>query len=167
MKEVLKFRTAFDFYHENFSPAGSPMVTQYRMIVDPATGCRDLEKCGELNLQERIDSFAEDCKIDNILRRFAAGDVTALNRGTAQYVDLSAYPKNFHEATAQINRVKSFYNNLSDDLHEQYPTFDKFLTAVSEGKFSQKAPAVEVSPEVANTVAPVLSSEGGNLNESK
>ncbi len=163
----MTFRSAYDLHHENFSPSGSPMVTQYRMIIDPATGCRDLEECGELNLQERIDSYAEDCKIDNILRRFAAGDISALNRGTAQYVDLSAYPKNFHEATAQINRVKSFYNQLSDEVHAEYPTFEKFLSAVSEGKFTQKAPVVDISPEVANTVTPVLSSEGGDLNESK
>ncbi len=163
----MMFRSAYDLHHENFSPSGSPLVTQYRMIIDPATGCRDLEECGELNLQERIDSYAEDCKIDNILRRFAAGDISALNRATAQYVDLSAYPKNFHEATAQINRVKSFYNQLSDEVHAEYPTFEKFLSAVSEGKLTQKAPVVDVSPEVANTVAPVLSSEGGVVDESK
>ena len=164
---MMTFRSAYDFHHENFSPSGSPLVTQYRMIVDPATGCRDLEKCGELNLQERIDSYAEDCKIDNILRRFVGGDISALNRGTAQYVDLSTYPKNFHDATAQINRVKSFYNQLPDQVHEEFPTFEKFLSAVSEGKFTEKAPVVEVSRDVANAVAPVLSSEGGDLNESK
>lgn len=109
-----------------FSPRGNPMrdVFELKRELD---GNNHLIKTGEENLYEIIQSFKSQCTVENIVRRFENGDISALSRVQGMYIDATVLPSNLHEANLILNNARNIYNNLPVEDRKKYTTFDEFI----------------------------------------
>lgn len=76
-----------------------------------------LVKTGQVNVQERIQSFFEDVDIYSILAKFAmTGDESLLKRQVGFYGDLSTVPDNIHDFDAYVTGNLAALKKVSPEL---------------------------------------------------
>lgn len=93
---MMVFPTMYDARDRIFANPGSRTRDVYTAKVSHE-GSIELEKTGEENLYDYIQSFAESCDINTIVKRYANGDVSALSKTQGIYDDLTNYPKTYAE----------------------------------------------------------------------
>lgn len=97
-----------------FSEPGEKMRKQYVWTKDEE-GREVLQETAPIDIQQEIESYAEECDIKNIVRKasFDPQFLKSLSEGalTGTEVDITEFPQNVHEyhrmiATAQANAMK-------------------------------------------------------------
>lgn len=97
-----------------FSESGEKMRKQYVWAKDEK-GQEVLQETTPIDIQQEIESYAEECDIKNIVRKasFDPQFLKSLSEGamTGAEVDITEFPQNIHEyhrmiATAQANAMK-------------------------------------------------------------
>lgn len=108
----MKFDTKFDVRPRKMcSHVGEPVKTQYIGRYD-YNGDVELVEDGVRNVYDEIQSYADECSMDNILRRFAAGDVSVLSKSQGVYVDASQLPEHFVDMCNLVAEVERKFNLL-------------------------------------------------------
>ena len=106
-------------------PSGYRLQKQYQRTTN-LRGKPILEEVGEIDLQDRINSFAQECDINRIVQRAANGDVDVLHKVQGSYIDISGLPDNVHDLHKLIQRSEDVYNQMSDDF-KAGRSFEDFL----------------------------------------
>lgn len=97
-----------------FSTSGEKMQKQYIWAKDEK-GNEVLQETAPIDIQQEIESYAEECDIKNIVRKasFDPQFLKNLSQGALEgtEVDITEFPQNIHEyhrmiATAQANAMK-------------------------------------------------------------
>lgn len=97
-----------------FSKSGERLLKQYVWTKDEK-GQEVLQETAPIDIQQEIESYAEECDIKNIVRKasFDPQFLKSLSEGALNdtYVDITEFPQNIHEyhrmvATAQANAMK-------------------------------------------------------------
>lgn len=97
-----------------FSESGEKMRKQY-VWTKGEDGQEVLQETAPIDIQQEIESYADECDIKNIVRRasFDPQFLESLSRGAQNgtEVDITEFPQNIHEyhrmmATAQANAMK-------------------------------------------------------------
>lgn len=97
-----------------FSESGEKFRKQYVWTKDEK-GQEVLQETEPIDIQQEIESYAEECDIKNIVRKasFNPQFLKSLSEGTmtGTEIDISEFPQNIHEyhrmiATAQANAMK-------------------------------------------------------------
>lgn len=97
-----------------FSESGEKMRKQYVWTKDEE-GKEVLQETAPIDIQQEIESYAEECDIKNIVRKasFDPQFLKSLSEGALNgtEVDITEFPQNIHEyhrmiATAQTNAMK-------------------------------------------------------------
>lgn len=97
-----------------FSASGEKMRKQYVWSKDEE-GKEVLQETAPIDIQQEIESYAEECDIKNIVRKasFDPQFLKSLSEGALNdtYMDITEFPQNIHEyhqmiATAQANVIK-------------------------------------------------------------
>lgn len=97
-----------------FSEAGEKLRKQYVWAKDEK-GQEALQETAPIDIQQEIESYADECDIKNIVRKasFDPQFLKSLSDGamTGTEVDTTEWPQNIHEyhrmiATAQANAMK-------------------------------------------------------------
>lgn len=78
-----------------------------------------LVKDGETDTYEVIQSHKEECDINLLMARYAAGDMSVINHG-AVYADISEIPTTMVEMVNFINGQKEKYNSLPAEIKEKF-----------------------------------------------
>lgn len=112
------FKTVYGEHDRVLAPAGQVMANEYGYTLD-SHGRKVLEKTGEHNIYEEIQSYAEDCKIENILKRVAVGDMSDF-RPQGIYQDISDIPTDLNTAQAEMLKVEAMYNRLPAETKAKY-----------------------------------------------
>lgn len=132
----MQFPTQYKHKATKSSEKGSPIKPVYQAYIDE-NGSQELKQVGEHDLQAEIDSFEESVNLDNILMRYGAGDISALNKIEGFYADVTDLPVNLQEVMnlnlkgqqlfAELpSEVREIFNNnymdfmLNPDKFEQY-----------------------------------------------
>lgn len=106
--------------------AGDRIQTKYQKAVDDK-GRPVLVEVGTIDLQEHIQSFAQEVDINRIVSRAVNGDPSVLQRVQGVYADISGLPSNVHE-------LQTFYK----DAEEAFSKLDPALThGMSFSEFMQ------------------------------
>lgn len=72
---------------------------------------------GYIDVQEKIQSYADDVDIYKILERFAySGDTTLINRSHGIYTDVSDIPDNLHSFNEYVGSNLEALKNIDSDL---------------------------------------------------
>jgi len=97
-----------------FSESGEKMRKQYVWTKDE-NGQEVLQETAPIDIQQEIESYADECDIKNIVRKasFDPQYLKSLSEGALNdtYTDITEFPQNIHEyhrmlATAQVNAMK-------------------------------------------------------------
>ena len=97
-----------------FSESGEKFQKQYVWTKDEK-GQEVLQETAPIDIQQEIESYAEECDIKNIVRKasFDPQFLKSLSEGALNdtYTDITEFPQNVHEyhrmiATAQANAMK-------------------------------------------------------------
>lgn len=97
-----------------FSKSGEKLLKQYVWTKDEK-GQEVLQETAPIDIQQEIESYADECDIKNIVRKasFDPQFLKSLSEGALNdtYTDITEFPQNIHEyhrmvATAQANAMK-------------------------------------------------------------
>lgn len=86
------------------SPAGNPIVSEFVRMAR-SDGSFYLEKVGEHNIQEVIDSFKESCDLKTNIAKLLGGDPTAHVRDGGFYADITGCPKHLCEVPVFADKI--------------------------------------------------------------
>lgn len=97
-----------------FSESGEKLRKQY-VWTKNEKGQEELQETAPIDIQQEIESYAEECDIKSIVRKasFDPQFLKSLSEGALNdtYTDITEWPQNIHEyhrmiATAQANAMK-------------------------------------------------------------
>ena len=121
------FDTQYTPHERIVANAGSPVKVLFRGKYD-ANGRVVLEKSGEENFYDYIQSFRDSVDLNVILARFTNGEVDALSKAQGFYADVTDFPKNMAEALNRINQAEEMFKALPLETRQKFDcSFEQFL----------------------------------------
>lgn len=102
-----------------YSNPGSPIHDIYGPVVGE-NGEVYLEKQGEENIQEFIDSFRDSTDIHVIVKRIQAGEEELLRKRPGSFGDFTQMPKTYAEALQLQIDAKNTFDGLSEDVKAKF-----------------------------------------------
>lgn len=81
---------------------------------------RVLKKTKIIPIYDIIQSHADECNFEKIIRRATEGDVNALNIIEGQYIDITDAPTNIMEAQNMMLNAKKEFENLPADMRKKF-----------------------------------------------
>ena len=147
-----------EFYSRTNLPATIPqpecakIVPTYGEKIDK-DGKVHVVVTGKTNLYEKIQASKDDTLIYNILDRFAAGDVSVLQRHQGFYADLTDMPKTLAEAQQSLITAENYFNKLPLDVRSEFNhSFSEFLASASAGKLAERHSYFKAQEQAADLV---------------
>lgn len=149
----MNFRKPFDEQRvHGYCTSGSRIEPQYIERYDEH-GHPYLEHTGDVNTYEKIQSFKDECDINVLMQRYAAGDESVLRPG--YYIDTSAMPKTYHEYFNLMQEQKEKFSQLPLEIKNKFGnSFEEWAATAGNEEWATKmgfnekpaeaAPAAEV-----------------------
>lgn len=138
---MLKFRHQFEYAEKErvLANAGTPEKVQLKLEFDK-TGAMSLKECGKVNMYDEIQSHAESVDIHVLLKRYAAGDVNALNKLEGQFCDVTNAPRSFAEYLQAFADAESTFAQLPAEVRANFDNdILKFVASLDNpADFSKK-----------------------------
>lgn len=145
------FRKPYDDHKARSCPSGSRYADKMQLVSCPEGG-EALEKVGETDLQELINSYAESCDLHKILERcMQTGDYSILAKTQGVFADISTLAGDLRAMHDTMNHAKLFYETLTNAQKARFTSFEDFLVSSFDlNKFIEKLnPSVQSSTEKA------------------
>lgn len=114
-----EFKTWREAEYKADSKVGNRMKPIYSSRYDD-NGRIVVEKIGEDDLYDRIQSFKDECDINVIIKRYQMGDVAALNKAQGIYVDATAAPDNIADLLNKLNKAEYDFDRLPAEVKQRY-----------------------------------------------
>lgn len=115
--------------HENYkvtsAACGSPVRTTFARRTTEY-GDTFLVETGFVNVRDLIQSFAEECDINNIVNRYACGDSSILQKKQGFYADVTGYPQNLADIFKSLADSRSIFDRLPDGIKSRFNDFSDF-----------------------------------------
>lgn len=113
------------------------------------------KKADKINVQEKIQSFEEECNIYTILAKFnMTGDVSYLNQREGVYMDSTGIANNLNDLNAQFNGAMALNDTLPKEIGQKVLdeniSNDEIMAAVEAIKKARLAQATTTVPEGEN-----------------
>lgn len=148
------------------APAGSKEATTYQTQIDE-NGHKVTVPIGKTNIYDRIQNSLEETKIENIIKRFTEGDMTAFRTNEPIYADMTEAPKTLMEAQNMIIRITDEFNNLPVEVRAKFDhSPEKYVAmyggeawASAVGYELKKADTSEISSTGDKNTEPITSKE--------
>lgn len=130
-----KFRLATDFRKSYPSNPGDSIVYNRVTKVKP-NGELELVISGKDDLYASIQSHADSCNINVIIKRYQNGDLSALQAGTPSYGDFSEMPKTYAEVLNAVIAGERLFDSLPADKRELFDNdAKKFIASIGSDKW--------------------------------
>lgn len=159
MPTKIPFKTAYGEHERSFIPSGDGMEDIWEYEINNY-GQKILVCTGQYSLYEKIQESLEETKIENILRRVAAGDNTMM-RPDGIYGDITNMPNNLIEARQSMQKLENLWNGLDNEIKKKYDyDVDKFIGASGSETWLLDMGLIEKKTEkVAETIKEEVKSE--------
>lgn len=89
-----------------------------------------LVKVGESDLQDYIQSFADECDVSRIVQRYANGDASVLQRLQGVYCDVTGVPTDLTTAFQTVSAARAYYETLPEAARREFGSLGKFLDSI-------------------------------------
>lgn len=159
MANKIEFRIPYGEKIRFTSPTGNGIEKTYGYKVN-SRGQKELVETGERNIYEEIQSYKEDCLIENILKRVAIGDMSDF-RPDGIYQDISEIPTNLIDAKKEMVKVENIWNGLSNEQKAKYDfSLESFIADTGSEAwlinmgFMQPEEAPKIEPEKTTVEVP-------------
>ena len=114
----IPFKLPYGERERYYIATGNGMEDTYAYEINKL-GQKELVITGQTNLYAKIQESLEETKIENILKRVAAGDDSVM-RPDGIYADLTEAPSNLIEARAQMQKLENLWNSLPIETKRKY-----------------------------------------------
>lgn len=125
------------------TPTGDREATTYQTRIDE-NGHKITEAVGKTNIYDKIQSSLEETKIENIIKRFTEGDMTAFRTGEPIYADITGAPKSLMEAQNMIIKITDEFNSLPVEVRAKFDHSPEKYVAMYGGEEWAAAVGYEV-----------------------
>lgn len=116
---------------------GNVMEPEYRERYDEK-GHPYLEKVGEVNTYEKIQSYRDECDVMAILSRYAAGDTSAMAT-PGYYIDTTKLPRTYTEYLNMMNEQKEKFDALPLEIRQKFGmNFQNWAATAGEEEWLNK-----------------------------
>lgn len=119
MATKIPYRLQTDEHKHYHAPAGEKIEIRHRAEMD-INGRRKLIPDVKINIWDIIQSHAEECEIENIVRRALNGDPFALNKKVGNFMDLTEMPRTIAEAQQLVINLKEQFEKLPADIKQKF-----------------------------------------------
>lgn len=114
------------------SNVGSRVHTLYSPSIKQ-DGSLVLEESGVINTYDEIQSHAESVDINVLLRKYAAGDLTALSKRQGSYGDFTQLPKSYAELLDNVIKGKAYFDSLPLSVRDSFGhDFNRWLSTAGQ-----------------------------------
>lgn len=97
-----------------------------------------LEKVGEVDTYEKIQSYKDECDVMAILSRYAAGDESVLAK-PGWYIDTSKLPQTYTEYMNMMNEKREQFNQLPLSIRQAFGmNFENWMATAGEKEWIDK-----------------------------
>lgn len=136
MAEKKPFRTILDPAPIIVTNPGSEEEIIWAMKITES-GDQEFYVKGKTNVYEKIQMFADECDLEQILVRCTqTGDISLMNQRQPFFMDLEDIPDNIFEAHRKIKEAEQVFMNLPLEVRQSYENnFDKFLADFGSEKW--------------------------------
>nr|DAQ35351.1 MAG TPA: Scaffold protein [Microviridae sp.] len=136
----MNFFSAFNPPESKPTCAGEETRKTYRWAEDE-NGEKELVEDEEINIADEVESYHEETKITNIIRR-ATFDVNAANMllgdSGNNNEDLTAMPENLMEAQNVIVKAKQVYASLTPKQQAEFNGMADFMRSAGTEEWAKK-----------------------------
>ena len=146
--------------HKTFyAPAGKQTKTVYKYVYDEKYACPRRVANGQVNIQEMIQSYADDVDFAALGKMLVANKENVVDHFdlNGEVQDVTGLPRNIHEYEALHNKMKAEFEKLPQDMRNLFGSFDNFSNAWRNGtiggvldtyyKSLQKTPDIKKTDE--------------------
>uniref|UniRef100_A0AAU8AZ96 Internal scaffolding protein n=1 Tax=Dulem virus 202 TaxID=3145679 RepID=A0AAU8AZ96_9VIRU len=136
------------------SNPGSEWETEYKERYDE-NGHPYLVETGKVNVYEKIQSYRDECEIQSILSRYAAGDQTVMNR-PGYYIDTTVLPTSYTEYFNLMQEQKEKFNSLPLNIRKKFNnSFEEWAASAGNAEWLNKMGIKQQEQPKADTKADV------------
>lgn len=128
------------------TPCGNEIEIRYGYEVDKK-GLKVLVENGTENVYDKIQTYLEETKIENVIQRVIAGDESVL-RPDAIYADISEHPKDMLTAMEQIHNLEQSYSELPEEVKKEYPTIQSWVENAGTHEWMKLNGYIQEAPEI-------------------
>lgn len=117
-------------FHKRDLPASDPGTPLHTLLKPKFSddGNYTLVPAGEVSVYDEIQSHAESCDINILMKRYLNGDATALSRAQGAYFDASSMPRTYAEMLNMVLDAENAFNALPVDERAKFDhSFEKWL----------------------------------------
>lgn len=126
------------FRREIYTPSGEKTKQHYKAVLDKE-GEYVLVEDGIEDWDGMIQSYKESCLIENILKRYAAGDQSALNAVQGFYGDVSECPTSMQQVLQMVLDGQALFENLPSEKREAFDNdFNKWFVQTGSPEWFAK-----------------------------
>lgn len=119
MATKIPYKLQTDEHKHYYAPAGEKIEIRHRAEMD-INGRRKLVADVKVNIWDLIQSHAEECEIENIIRRALNGDPFALNKKMGNFMDVTEMPKTIAEAQQLVINLKEQFERLPAEVKQKF-----------------------------------------------
>lgn len=141
MAKEKMFKTMFDGHERKFmNPGTVEFPIRKARKKDGMLTVDDTEDM--FNMHDYIQSFADSVDIEVLLKRFQAGDQSAIEQFTHQYgdyLDLADIPDNFNDMMALAKKGEDMFNALPIEKKQLFDNnYETFVSTVGSKEWMEK-----------------------------
>ena len=133
-----------EFYSRTNKPATiaqpkcEKVVPTYgKKVMDDGTV--QVVETGKTNIYEKIQASKDETLVYNILERFNAGDISALQQRKGQYGDFTDMPKTLVEAQQTLIDAENYFYSLPLEVRKEFNhSVSEFLYSAGNGKLAER-----------------------------
>lgn len=120
------------------SVAGERYKTEYSSKITDE-GNLVLEEVGKTDLYKHIQLYKDECDINNIIKRYEAGDMTALQKAQGFFTDATNIPVDMADMLNKLNRAEMEFDKLPAHIKKMYGNdFTRFICTFDPRDLVQK-----------------------------
>lgn len=154
-----------EFYSRNNLPATIPqpkcekiVPTYGKKVLD--NGTIKVVETGKTNIYEKIQASKDETLVYNILDRFNAGDVSALQQRKGQYGDFTQAPKSLVEAQQALIDAENYFYSLPIEVRKEFNhSVNEFLHSAGNGKLAERHQYFKAPEPVENAIKQVANQQ--------
>lgn len=147
-----------------FSESGSTVKVKYSPRIDER-GVLVLVETGKEDLAAYINSFAEECDIHVIMKKFANGQTDVLSKVQGTYGDFTGAPTSLADMFNRVKAGEEVFNSLPAEVKKEFNnSFTEFAVATGEKDFFDRLAKYDTSA-TQNVVSETKKDEKGETEE--
>lgn len=146
---MINCREPFALRGRVVTASGCPTRVKNRRVCKNNGTSDVLEKVCELNQQELIQSFKDECDVALLVKRYENGDASALARLQGVYMDTTGIPRDPTDAHNLVRKAHEIFDNLDESVKARFNnSFETFISTFGISTDVAKAEKVEAPKEV-------------------